>query len=497
MTTADTHSSARTGKPSVVGRLSTLDRFLPLWIFLAMAFGLLLGYFAPGVKGVFSAFSIGTVSLPIAVGLLWMMYPVLAGVKYEELSKIGGAWRQFGMSLILNWIVGPLIMFGLAWLFLPDLPGYRTGLIITGLARCIAMVLIWNMLAGGDDEYCAVLVALNSVFQIVMYGPLAYFYLRVVPGWFGAQGTAVNISMWGIAKSVLIFLGIPLAAGVITRFTLLRRKGAEWYDTKFMSRLGPTALVGLLFTIVVMFSLQGDRILAQPLDVLRVALPLGVYFALMFFVSFGLSRWAKFPYELAATQSFTAASNNFELAIAVAVGTFTIASQEALATVIGPLIEVPVLVGLVYVALWMKNSFFSMKRNVLFLCTGNSCRSQMAEAIVNARWGNEWLAVSAGTRPTGFVHPNALRVLSEIGIDHSGARSKSLEEMREQSFDLVVTVCDSAAEECPAWLGAGRRAHLGFPDPAKATGTEDEVMSVFRQVRDDMQRRVGELLGSL
>ena len=350
--------TARSGTVSVVRQLSTLDRFLPLWIFLAMALGVLLGYFFPGIKGVFNALSIGTVSLPIAIGLLWMMYPVLAKVKYEELSKITGAAKQFGVSLALNWLIGPIIMFGLAWLFLPDEPGYRTGLIITGLARCIAMVLIWNMLAGGDSEYCAVLVALNSVFQIVMYSPLAYFYLRVVPGWFGAQGTAVDISMWDIAKSVLIFLGIPLAAGVVTRFVLLRRKGAEWYDTKFMPRLGPTALIGLLFTIVVMFSMQGDKILAQPFDVLRVALPLVVYFAVMFFVSFAISIGLKFSYEMATTQSFTAASNNFELAIAVAVGTFTIASEEALATVIGPLIEVPVLIGLVYVALWFKDKFF-------------------------------------------------------------------------------------------------------------------------------------------
>lgn len=315
------------------------------------------GIFFSGIEEVFNTLSIGTVSLPIAVGLLWMMYPVLAKVKYEELSKIRGAAKQFGVSLALNWLIGPIIMFALAWAFLPDEPGYRTGLIITGLARCIAMVLIWNMLAGGDSEYCAVLVALNSVFQIVMYSPLAYFYLAVVPGWFGMKGTAVDISMWDIAKSVLIFLGIPLAAGILTRFTLLRRNGAGWYDTKFMPRLGPTALIGLLFTIVVMFSMQGDKILARPLDGLRVAIPLAAYFAVMFFVSFAISIGLKFSYEMSATQSFTAASNNFELAIAVAIGTFTIASQEALATVIGPLIEVPVLIGLVYVALWLKGKF--------------------------------------------------------------------------------------------------------------------------------------------
>lgn len=349
----------------IAGRLSVLDRFLPLWIFLAMAMGIVLGAILPEIKEVFDALSIGTVSFPIAVGLIWMMYPVLAKVKYEELGSITEARQQFSVSLILNWVIGPAIMFLLAWVFLPDLPGYRTGLIITGLARCIAMVLIWNMLAGGDSEYCAVLVALNSVFQIVMYSPLAYFYLRIVPGWLGVEGTIVEISMWDIAKSVLIFLGIPLFAGALTRLILVRRRGVEWYDNDFAPRLGPTALIGLLFTIVVMFSMQGDMILANPWDVVKVAVPLGVYFILMFLLSFAISRWRDFSYEMAATQSFTAASNNFELAIAVAVGTFGIASQEALATVIGPLIEVPVLIGLVYVALWIKRRFFTTPTEVM------------------------------------------------------------------------------------------------------------------------------------
>ena len=355
---ATTTAPSQGSSQGVIQRLSLLDRFLPIWIFAAMALGLVLGAVWPGVKDVFNALSIGSVSLPIAIGLLWMMYPVLAKVKYEELGKVGRAWEQFGVSLVLNWLIGPVIMFGLAWIFLPDQPALRTGLILVGLARCIAMVLIWNMLAGGDNEYCAVLVALNSVFQIVMYSPLAYLFLVVVPGWFGVQGTALHIGMWDIAQSVLIFLGIPLAAGIITRFALIRRRGKDWYETRFMPRLGPTALVGLLFTIVVMFSMQGDKILAAPLDVLRVAVPLIIYFVLMFFASFALSLWRKFPYRLAATQSFTAASNNFELAIAVAVATFGIASQEALATVIGPLIEVPVLIGLVYVALWIKRVWF-------------------------------------------------------------------------------------------------------------------------------------------
>jgi ACR3 family arsenite transporter len=358
-----THQSGQS--TGIAGRLSVLDRFLPLWIFIAMVMGILLGAILPEIKELFNELSIGTVSLPIAVGLLWMMYPVLAKVKYEELGKIAQAKEQFTVSLILNWLIGPAIMFILAWIFLPNLPGYRNGLIITGLARCIAMVLIWNMLAGGDSEYCAILVALNSVFQIVMYSPLAYFYLRVVPGWLGAEGTIVNISMWDIAKSVLIFLGIPLLAGALTRLTLVRRRGVEWYDNEFSPRLGPTALIGLLFTIVVMFSMQGDKILANPLDVVKVAIPLLVYFVLMFLVSFILSRWRNFTYEMAATQSFTAASNNFELAIAVAVGTFGIASQEALATVIGPLIEVPVLIGLVYVALWIKRKYFTTPAEVV------------------------------------------------------------------------------------------------------------------------------------
>jgi len=343
---------------SVVKRLSLLDRFLPLWIFLAMAVGVGLGYVFPGIATGFDALRIDTVSLPIAIGLLWMMYPVLAKVKYEELGKVATAWKMFSVSVVLNWIIGPAIMFILAWVFLPDLPEYRTGLIIVGLARCIAMVLIWNMLAEGDAEYCAVLVALNSVFQIIMYSPLAYLYLRVIPGWFGADTAAVGVTMWDIAKSVLIFLGIPLAAGIITRFSLIRRRGQEWYETRFMPRLGPTAIIGLLFTIIVMFSMKGEVIVTLPLDVLRIAIPLVIYFGVMFAVAWVVSWLFRFPYADTATQSFTAASNNFELAIAVAVGAFGIASGQALATVVGPLIEVPVLIGLVYVALWARRFFF-------------------------------------------------------------------------------------------------------------------------------------------
>jgi ACR3 family arsenite transporter len=345
-------------------RLSFLDEFLTLWIFLAMAAGLGLGYAFPQLADILDSVKVFNVSLPIAVGLLVMMYPPLAKVHYDELGKLRQAKRMLSTSLVLNWAIGPVLMFVLAWLAFPGTDdvstSFRNGLILIGLARCIAMVLVWNMLAEGDCEYCAVLVALNSVFQIFMYSILAYFFITVmtpviVPS---AEAAVVNITMADIAKNVLIFLGIPFAAGVASWFFLARRKGREWYDRVFATRISPFALIGLLFTIVIMFALQGEEIISRPLEVVRVALPLLAYFLLMFFMSFGLSHRLGFTYGQAATQSFTAASNNFELAIAVAVATFTISSIEAFTAVIGPLMEVPVLISLVNVALWIKKRYY-------------------------------------------------------------------------------------------------------------------------------------------
>jgi ACR3 family arsenite transporter len=348
-----------TAQPVTVKKLSTLDRLLPFWIFAAMALGLGLGAVNPGVAKALDSARIDTVSLPIALGLLWMMYPVLARVKYEELGKVRNAWRMFAVSLVQNWLVGPTLMFALAWLLLPDMPEYRTGLILVGLARCIAMVLIWNWLAEGDNEYCAVLVALNSVFQVLFFSFFAYLFITLLPAWLGlGAGQVIRIEFWDIAKSVLIFLGIPLGAGMVTRYVGIKSRGKEWYDKVAMPKLAPTALLALLFTIVVMFSLKGEVILALPMDVVRIAIPLLAYFGIMFAASYLMSWKLGFPYGQATTLSFTAASNNFELAIAVAIGVFGIGSGQALAAVVGPLIEVPVLIGLVYVSLWLRRRLF-------------------------------------------------------------------------------------------------------------------------------------------
>jgi arsenite transporter len=342
---------------AVLRRLSTLDRFLPVWIGAAMVLGLGLGRLVPRLDDALSAVEVGSVSLPIAVGLLVMMYPVLAKVRYTELGRVTGDRRLLVSSLLLNWVFGPALMFTLAWLLLPDLPEYRTGLIIVGLARCIAMVLIWNDLACGDREAAAVLVALNAVFQVIAFAGLGWFYLQVLPGWLGLPGSALDVSMWGIARSVLVFLGIPLVAGYLTRTLGERTRGRDWYETRLLPRIAPAALYGLLFTVVVLFALQGHTITSRPLDVARIALPLLAYFALMWTGSFALGHRLRLSYERATTLAFTAAGNNFELAIAVAIGVFGVTSGQALAGVVGPLIEVPVLVGLMYVALWARRRY--------------------------------------------------------------------------------------------------------------------------------------------
>ena len=351
-------TTAPAAHPGVMKDLSFLDRWLPAWILLAMAAGLLLGRFVPGLDTALGAVRIGEISLPIAIGLLVMMYPVLAKVRYDEIHRVAGDRRLMGASLVLNWVVGPALMFALAWIFLPDLPEYRTGLIIVGLARCIAMVLIWNDLACGDREAAAVLVAINSVFQVIAFGALGWFYLQVLPSWLDLATTSAEFSVWSIVIAVLLFLGVPLVAGFLTRTLGEKAKGRDWYEQQFLPRVGPWALYGLLFTIVVLFALQGDAITSNPWDVARIAWPLLVYFALMFGIGLLASKALGLDYARSTTVAFTAAGNNFELAIAVAIGAFGVTSGQALAGVVGPLIEVPVLVGLVYVSLWAGRKLF-------------------------------------------------------------------------------------------------------------------------------------------
>ena len=350
---------ATAGNTAAARKLSTLDRYLALWIIAAMSVGLLLGKFIPGLNAALDTVKIGSISLPIAVGLLVMMYPVLAKVRYSETSRVVADRKLLITSLVLNWLLAPAFMFALAWIFLPDLPEYRTGLIVVGLARCIAMVMIWNDLACGDREAAAVLVLLNSVFQVVAFGALGWFYLQVLPGWLGLPTTTADFSFWAVTVSVLVFLGIPLLAGFLTRTLGEKAKGRQWYEGTFLPKLGPWALYGLLFTIVLLFALQGDTITSRPLDVARIALPLLVYFTVVFAAGMLIGRFLGLGYAKTTTLAFTASGNNFELAIAVAIGTYGVTSGQALAGVVGPLIEVPVLVALVYASLWARKRYFT------------------------------------------------------------------------------------------------------------------------------------------
>ncbi|OBJ69241.1 arsenical-resistance protein [Mycobacterium colombiense] len=482
---------------AVGARLSTLDRFLPGWIAIAMVAGLLLGRLVPGLGRAVSAVEVDGISLPIAIGLLVMMYPVLAKVRYDQLDSVTGDRKLMVASVVLNWLIGPAVMFALAWLMLPDLPEYRTGLIIVGLARCIAMVIIWNDLACGDREAAAVLVALNSIFQVVTFAALGWFYLSVLPGWLGLSTTGIDVSAWQIAKSALIFLGIPLLAGYLSRRLGERARGRGWYESRFLPRIGPWALYGLLFTIVILFALQGHQITSRPWDVARIALPLLVYFAIMWAGGYGLGILLRLGYARTTTLAFTAAGNNFELAIAVAIATYGAASGQALAGVVGPLIEVPILVALVYVSLALRPRLFgdagsagAERPSVLFVCVHNAGRSQMAAALLSHLAGDRIEVLSAGTEPADQINPAAVAVMAEWGIDITDV-PKGLTVDAVRSSDVVITM--GCGDTCPYFPGVSYR-DWRLRDPA---GQPVETVRAIREdIAEHVRALVEELLGT-
>jgi arsenate reductase (thioredoxin) len=500
-------AQARAGR--LAGQLSLADRLLPLWIGLAMVAGLLLGRLVPGLASGLNAVSIRGTSLPIAAGLLLMMYPVLAKVRYREVGRITADRRMMAASLILNWVIGPAVMFALAWLLLPDLPGYRTGVILVGLARCIAMVLIWTDLARGDREMAAVLVALNAVFQVLAYAGLGVFYLNILPGWLGLPAQSLHVSFTIIALTVVVFLGIPLVAGFLTRTLGERARGREWYETRLLPRIAPIALYGLLFTVVVLFALQGRTITSRPADVARIALPLLAYFAVLWSGGFAIARRLHLTYPRAVSLAFSAASNDFELAIAVAIGVFGAASGQALAGVVGPLIEVPVLLALVYVALWLHRRLawpgdaitstvphllpsggnaMTARPEVLFVCVHNAGRSQMAAALLDHYAAGRVVVRSAGSAPADTINPAVAEVMAEIGLDLSKEFPKPLTTEAVQASDVVITM--GCGDACPFYPGK-RYLDWELEDPA------GKDPATVRCIRDDIDTRIRHLLTEL